>query len=224
MLPTLPRVPVFSAKHSRLTLNLHPTSLSQLSTRCYVDYMQTALASVLHGAPFSLSTVPPPDDHTGVWSDTSHKIASIGIQIRHRITSHGFALNVEAQTLLPWFRHIVACGIEGKGMTAVERELALRVKREEDVRPDREAAAEGEERSRNAVRSDPDLEIEPGLMLGPEARCSVPDIVPHVVRQFGATYEREMRPATEEELRYEADSQGRLAKVWVEGEEVVVPV
>lgn len=85
---------------------------------------------------------------------------------------HGFALNVEAQTLLSWFKHLVACGIHGKVMTAVKRELALRIKAEEELRPDREASLSGEESSRRAVLDDPALEIEPGLLSQrPDAQC-----------------------------------------------------
>ncbi|KAN0064451.1 hypothetical protein ACQY0O_002074 [Thecaphora frezii] len=69
-----------------------------LSTRCYVDRIQESLRGVLERR-YGLSTVEPPDGHTGVWADEYHKIASIGIQVRHRITSHGFALNVEERSM-----------------------------------------------------------------------------------------------------------------------------
>jgi lipoate-protein ligase B len=48
---------------------------------------------------------------TGVWVNDA-KIASIGIKVdRHRITSHGFALNVNTE--LDYFQKIVPCGMEG---------------------------------------------------------------------------------------------------------------
>ena len=62
-------------------------------------------------------------EHTGVWLDNVHKIASIGIQVRHRITSHGFAINITNEPLDPWFSNIVACGIQGAKMTSVASAL-----------------------------------------------------------------------------------------------------
>lgn len=43
--------------------------------------------------------------------DPTTKIASIGVQVRHRLTSHGFAINVTHEPL-PWFDRIVACGLD----------------------------------------------------------------------------------------------------------------
>ncbi|TKY86544.1 hypothetical protein EX895_004693 [Sporisorium graminicola] len=91
-----------------------------LASRCYVDRIQDSLISLL--ASRGIETVPPPDDHTGVWADEYHKIASIGIQVRHRVSSHGFALNVE-QRAMRGFKHIVACGIVGRNMTCLQDRL-----------------------------------------------------------------------------------------------------
>lgn len=38
------------------------------------------------------------------------KVSSIGIHIRQRLTTHGFALNLTEEPL-PWFEHITACGL-----------------------------------------------------------------------------------------------------------------
>ena len=54
---------------------------------------------------------------TGVWAPGHGKIASIGIHVRRRISTHGFALNVD-NDLTP-FAGIVPCGIEGVTMTSV---------------------------------------------------------------------------------------------------------
>jgi len=56
---------------------------------------------------------------TGVWVG-QHKIASIGVGVRHWITMHGFALNV-CGDLSP-FNYIIPCGINNIAMTSMEKE------------------------------------------------------------------------------------------------------
>jgi lipoyl(octanoyl) transferase len=50
------------------------------------------------------------------------KIAAIGVKVACGVTTHGFALNVN--TDLGYFGHILPCGIVGKGVTSMERQLA----------------------------------------------------------------------------------------------------
>lgn len=57
---------------------------------------------------------------TGVWTE-GRKIASIGIHVRHWVTTHGFALNVLNN--LAAFDVIVPCGISGVTMTSVAKEF-----------------------------------------------------------------------------------------------------
>jgi len=55
----------------------------------------------------------------GVWVG-NNKIAAIGVKINsRRITSHGFAFNVNND--LNFFSHIIPCGLEGKGVTSLSR-------------------------------------------------------------------------------------------------------
>jgi lipoate-protein ligase B len=77
----------------------------------------------------------------GVWIRDSYpprKICAVGVQIRRGITGHGIGLNVvdeeapaeymhedgtRAEGYLSWgFGRIVACGLEGKGVTWLGRE------------------------------------------------------------------------------------------------------
>jgi lipoyl(octanoyl) transferase len=59
-------------------------------------------------------------DYTGVWVQ-GRKIASIGVHVAHGVTTHGFAVNVEARSLEP-FGWIVACGLPDVEMTSIESE------------------------------------------------------------------------------------------------------
>jgi lipoyl(octanoyl) transferase len=98
--------------------NLLALSLSQLSTRCYVDHLERFLASLTS----SLAVPVHPLEHTGVFTSPSTKIGSIGIHIRRRISLHGFSLNVEEQTKA-WFDQIVACGLADVRSTNATTEL-----------------------------------------------------------------------------------------------------
>ena len=70
---------------------------------------------------------------TGVWLDAHHaikarKIAAIGMRIHNKVSMHGFALNVN--TDLTYFEHIIPCGLRGKGVTSMAKELGSQVEEE----------------------------------------------------------------------------------------------
>ena len=58
--------------------------------------------------------------YTGVWID-DRKICAIGIKVSRWITMHGFALNVN--TDLSLFNGIIPCGIAGKEVTSLKKEI-----------------------------------------------------------------------------------------------------
>lgn len=67
---------------------------------------------------------------TGVWLDPDspgkeRKICAMGIKCSRWITMHGFAFNVN--TDLSYFDHIVPCGIAGKQVTSLQKELGREV-------------------------------------------------------------------------------------------------
>tara|TARA_B100000674_G_C37798028_1_gene895019 strand:- start:355 stop:1071 length:717 start_codon:yes stop_codon:yes gene_type:complete len=62
---------------------------------------------------------------TGVWlepnSPNSRKICAIGVKTSRWVTMHGFALNVD--TDLRYYDYIIPCGIRGKGITSINKEV-----------------------------------------------------------------------------------------------------
>lgn len=91
-----------------------------MSTREYVGGIATFLEKLLVEKLRIPLLLPPP--HVGAYPSATTKIASIGIQIRHRITSHGFALNVTDDVKF-WFDKIIACGSPDIKATSIESEL-----------------------------------------------------------------------------------------------------
>ncbi|CCA77875.1 hypothetical protein PIIN_00521 [Serendipita indica DSM 11827] len=78
-----------------------------IRTREHVCRTQTLLKDYLrdrHNVPSFEST------HTGVFVSETEKVASIGMQVRHGLTSHGFAINITDEPLR-WFDQVVACGL-----------------------------------------------------------------------------------------------------------------
>jgi lipoyl(octanoyl) transferase len=61
-------------------------------------------------------------DAPGLWTDRGNgsplaKICAFGVHVRHRVTTHGFALNVT--TSLDAFDLIVPCGLRGAAVTSI---------------------------------------------------------------------------------------------------------
>jgi lipoyl(octanoyl) transferase len=91
----------------------------------YLRWLESVLIELLYEHGLSASTRA---GLTGVWVE-DRKIASIGVGVRHWITMHGFALNVQGD--LSPFAHIVPCGIFNVTMTSIEKETGRAVPVEE---------------------------------------------------------------------------------------------
>lgn len=70
---------------------------------------------------------------TGVWLDVgtpfARKICAMGVRASRWVTMHGLAFNIN--TDLSYFDHIVPCGIQGKGVTSLSKELGREISLEE---------------------------------------------------------------------------------------------
>ncbi|KAH7330640.1 lipoyltransferase [Rhizoctonia solani] len=60
-----------------------------------------------------------PSEHTGVFLSPDEKIASIGVHVRHRLTTHGIAMNITKEPTA-WFDQVVACGLDGVKAASIE--------------------------------------------------------------------------------------------------------
>ena len=72
------------------------------------------------------------DGAAGIWiRDTTgdRKICAIGVKASRNITMHGLAMNLN--TDLSFFDKIIPCGLEGKGVTSLQKELGKEVSVEE---------------------------------------------------------------------------------------------
>jgi lipoyl(octanoyl) transferase len=98
----------------------HPSPFNHGSpdVRAYVTFLETWIINTL--ARFGL-TGRTYADRVGVWVDDGQggeaKIAAIGIRIRHWVSFHGIALNVNPD--LSHFGGIVPCGIRDHGVTSL---------------------------------------------------------------------------------------------------------
>ena len=66
-----------------------------------------------------------PSEHTGLFLSEHGKLGSIGVQVRHRLTTHGFAFNVTREPEA-WFNQIVACGLPDVHAVSIERHCPTR--------------------------------------------------------------------------------------------------
>lgn len=98
----------------------------QPSMRWYVNQLETTIIDLCYMFNISAKTT----EDTGIWVGDS-KICAIGIHGKKYVTTHGIGLN--CNTDLKWFDYIIPCGIEGKGVTSLSKELSRNVSVEETI-------------------------------------------------------------------------------------------
>lgn len=87
-----------------------------------VRWMENGLVAALDRLGFRAirrDTPPGATSLAGVWTPDHHKLASIGMRIRHGVTSHGFALNIDPD--MTAFDRFTVCGLHDVTMTSVHR-------------------------------------------------------------------------------------------------------
>lgn len=92
----------------------------------YLRYLEEAVIRTLRE--YSIEADRSPGE-TGVWIDplgnNPRKICAMGVRAARWITMHGLALNVN--TDLTWFEYIIPCGIKGKAVTSMQKELGEKI-------------------------------------------------------------------------------------------------
>lgn len=88
-----------------------------LSVVDFVRNLEQVMLNVVYGWGISAGR---DDRNHGIWQD-GRKLGSIGIAIKHSITYHGLALNVDID--LEPFSWVNPCGLAGVTMTSMSREL-----------------------------------------------------------------------------------------------------
>jgi len=97
----------------------------KLSVKAYSEALEETIIQAISMFGLKGGRIP---GMTGVWLDEKHpykarKICAIGIKVSRYITMHGFAFNVN--TDLRYFDLIIPCGINGKSVTSVQKELNM---------------------------------------------------------------------------------------------------
>eukprot|EP00898_Chlorokybus_atmophyticus_P006149 jgi/Chlat1/6535/Chrsp45S06074 len=90
----------------------------QLGARQYVEALEDTMITT--AAEHGIGARGRMKLETGVWVE-DRKIGAIGVQISAGVASHGLAFN--ACPNLRWYNNIVPCGIAGKEVTSLQKEL-----------------------------------------------------------------------------------------------------
>ncbi|XP_071444140.1 putative lipoyltransferase 2, mitochondrial [Hetaerina americana] len=93
-----------------------------IGLRRYVEKLQAVVAKTCQS--MGLQGCKTIKEFPGLWvgpKGEERKVCAVGVRAGRNIVSHGIALNCNVD--LSWFEHIVPCGLEGKGVTSLTKEL-----------------------------------------------------------------------------------------------------
>lgn len=121
------------------------------------------MRNVLSSLSPPVKTLEPTEDRVGLFTNASEKIASVGLHLQRRMSSHGFVLNVDSRCF-PYFEHITACGLADVKPTSIQQE--------------QERARQGQQ----GRQEDGQLQVP----------VTVEELVPRVAKELGAVLGRNM--------------------------------
>lgn len=99
----------------------------QPSASWFIETMENAIIDTLGKFGITTQRI---DGLTGVWvkgktAEEDRKLCAIGVKMSRWVSIHGFALNVN--TDLDYYKHIIPCGIDDKGVSSISKELGREV-------------------------------------------------------------------------------------------------
>uniref|UniRef100_A0A224XJ29 Octanoyl-[acyl-carrier-protein]:protein N-octanoyltransferase LIPT2, mitochondrial n=1 Tax=Panstrongylus lignarius TaxID=156445 RepID=A0A224XJ29_9HEMI len=100
-----------------------------LSIRWYIETLEETVINLCQTMGVSAHRYHP---YPGIWVGES-KLCAVGVHASRHVTTHGIAIN--CNTDLNWFKHIVPCGIEGKGVTSFTELLQREIKIQDIILP-----------------------------------------------------------------------------------------
>lgn len=102
-------------------------SFEKFPAKCLVSAIEDATVSTLLNVPKSgtsnefLNLKAFKTRDTGVWASENEKVASIGINVRRSITSHGVCINVDPD--LSYLNSFTMCGLKDKRATSIREKV-----------------------------------------------------------------------------------------------------
>ncbi|KAF8416075.1 hypothetical protein EV426DRAFT_541505 [Tirmania nivea] len=110
--------------HGRGQCTMYPVAdlrALRVGARDWVHLLEGVTIGVLRG--YGVAAADRDRSHPGVWARGS-KIAAVGLRVRSAVVNHGVAVNVDTDGW--WWARVVACGIAGRGVTDLKREMPPR--------------------------------------------------------------------------------------------------
>ena len=106
-------------------INLQKPNAKLIGIRDHIKFMEDAVIAVLKDLGIT-ATGKVGKEETGVWIG-ERKICSIGIGVKHWVTYHGLALNVDHDPLA--FQGLNPCGFSSNTMISIEEILGYKAPR-----------------------------------------------------------------------------------------------